>query len=134
MLLRKKIAAAVAITALWLHSAQNPMPNPDPGPGNMTVMVVAETADLSKLPVEQVNVLTASGIREYMAKHGTIRVVDPQTDLSLIEPVFGKFTKDNPPKSLPWAYIKKGLKKPYSGELPATEAAFQALLEKYGGK
>ncbi len=131
-----------------------PGPGPDPGPGpgpdpfgtrggagGLKVLILLETADLSKLPKDQVLALTAADIRGYLnakcvpdadGKTKAWRIWDKDVDPANESAMWQKVTK-RPHPTLPWIVVSNG-KTWYEGALPASKDAVLTLLQKYGGQ
>lgn len=112
-------------------------PAPIPGDG-FRVLFVIETADVSKLPKEQLTILTAKSIRDYLnakcVKVGNqpeYRIWDKDIDVTHAGPIWQQ-AMQRPRQSLPWLIISDG-KTGYEGPLPKTVDETLALLKKYGG-
>ncbi len=113
-------------------------PAPIPGDG-LRVLFVTETADVSKLPRSQINVLTATSIREYLnakcAKDETgkpaYRIWDKDVPLSAAPPSWQAAMK-RPRTSYPWLIISNPAKGSYEGPLPATVNETLDLIKKHG--
>lgn len=125
-----------------------PGPDPDPftepgmprGPPGLKCLIVYETAELSKLPKEQLSVLYGAAIRGYLNSHCKIgpdgktpewRCWDQNVPTKDESPMWQK-AMTVPRKSLPWMLLGNGTKG-YSGPLPATVDETVKLMTKYGG-
>lgn len=121
-----------------------PAPGPTPSPvepvvaGNLRVMIIEETAERHKLLPDQIAMLTAGEVRNYLvsktAKVGNTpgyRVLDKDADLKFDE-TYWRELMAKPRQSLPWIVIKND-KAEYSGPLPKTIPEAMSLLKKYGG-
>jgi len=108
-------------------------PAPIPLPG-LRVLIVYETADLSKYPKDQLAALYAKSVRDYLAtktvKNG-YRFYDQNTDVSKDDPAW-QTGMARPRTALPWILISDG-KTGFEGPLPATTDDTLALLKKFGG-
>jgi hypothetical protein len=131
-----------------------PGPGPDPGPGpgpgpdpfgsraaGLKVLILVESADISKLPKDQVLALTAADVRAYLNAHcapdadgktKSWRIWDKDINTSAESAMWQKVTA-RPHPTLPWIVISNG-KTWYEGALPATKDAVMTLLQKYGGQ
>lgn len=122
-----------------------PGPNPDPfgdvsAAGGLKVLLVYESADLSKYPATQVAAMTAGAVRDYLDTHCVTapdgktkawRMWDQNVDASDESPLWQKAMK-RPRKSLPWLIVGNG-KSGYEGPMPATADGLLKLLKTYGG-
>jgi hypothetical protein len=117
---------------------QPPGPGPTPNPTTEpTVLIVYETAELSKLPPAQLSALYAKEVRDWLDRKAPKRwriwdqnIVDPSKDVA----VFGALMQ-RPRQSLPWLVIADPAGKPaFEGPLPANAADLLATLSKYGGQ
>lgn len=101
--------------------------------------MVFESRDTTKLPREQVVILGAKQIRDYLREKcvkgpgGTPerRFWDKDIDTTLAQQHWQDVMKRQR-KSLPWIVISTG-KTGYEGPLPGTVEEVMTLLKKYGG-
>lgn len=134
-----------------IGDAPSPPPGPGPGPGptpgpapiplpGFRVLMVVESADLSKLPAAQVAVLTAADVRAYLnakcavGPNGVNREWR-QWDKDVVtanEAPHWQAAMARPRQSLPWIVISTGTAG-YEGPLPATVAETLTLLKRFGG-
>ncbi len=124
-----------------------PTPDPDPflgaggirGPPGLKVLVLYESADISKMPHSQVSILTSGAVRDYLISHclkeGSTaawrfwdRNVDPANESAIWKAAFNKADK----LKVPVILIGDG-KRGYVGPLPADIDSTLALLKKFGG-
>lgn len=112
-------------------------PSPIPLDG-FRVLVVVETADLSKLPAGQLAALYSERVRGYLNQkcvkedgRPAWNVWDKDVSTDLV-PKHWQDAMKRPRGSVPWILISTG-KDGYEGPFPATEADTLALLAKYGG-
>ncbi len=121
-----------------------PEPPPVPAPiaveGNR-VLILYETADIGKLPVEQLKILTSTKLRAWLAtkcakgpdgRTAEYRVYDKDVQLSMDSSIWDAAAKLRGEGKLPWICISTG-KTGFMGDLPATEEATFTLLRKYFG-
>lgn len=126
-----------------------PDPGPGPGPGpppspapipvaGFRVLMVYESADLSKMPAAQQVILYSKPVRDYLNakcimgpdnKTHDWRIWDRDSDTSN-ESALWQAAMKRPRASVPWIIISDG-KKGYEGPLPATVDETLALLKKY---
>lgn len=117
----------------------DPKPEPTPQPGKLRILIVEETADRSKLPTLQQDILFSPTVRTYIKTacsksaegNPDFRVYDKDTDTSK-EAAWVQTAMKEPRNSLPWIILSNGTAG-YSGPLPANETATMELLKKYGG-
>lgn len=118
----------------------NPPPSP-PVPSGLRVLVVYESAELSKLPATQTAALYSAAVRDYLQTHCVMdaaagnrawRIWDKDADVTNVSPEW-KAMMAAKRESLPWIVIQ-GEKSSYSGPFPQTAVDVLALLQKYGGK
>ncbi len=108
-------------------------------PKALKVLIVYESGELSKMSKDQVNVLYAKAIRDYLnskcdkeaSGKAAWRIWDKDIDAAADLPEWGKAIKRDR-KQVPWIVIANH-KTGYEGPLPATTDATLALLKKYGG-
>lgn len=119
-----------------IPSPVNPV-NPVVAP-NLRVLIVEETAERHRLMPDQIAMLTAGEVRNYLvaktAKVGNTpgyRILDKDADLKF-EDAYWRDLMGKPRSSLPWIVIKND-KTEYAGPLPKSIAEVMALLKKYGG-
>lgn len=121
-----------------------PEPTPDPfgvtGPGAFRVLIVYESADLSKLPTGQLTALTSGVVRDYLNSHCFAgpdgrtkdwRVWDQSVNASG-ESAMWQRVMARPRAKIPWIVIGNGIVG-YEGPLPNDVTSLLALLKKYGG-
>jgi hypothetical protein len=115
-----------------------PPPPPIPGQGNMVLMVY-ETADLSKMPEKQLQVMYSKQVRDYLtAKTGNDadgktkawRVWDQNVDTSA-EAKTWKDLMARPRASVPWMVVRTDAKGAHEGPLPSSVDEAMTLLKKY---
>ena len=116
-----------------------PPPSPAPIPAEgFRVLVVYETAELSKLPAAQSNVLYAKSVRDYLnakcvmgpdSKTREWRIYDADVDTSAETKLWQDAMKVKRDK-LPWLIVSNG-KTGYSGPLPENVEKTLELLKKY---
>lgn len=127
-------------------------PPPGPGPDDddppkppipadgKRVLILYESAEMSRYPQSQVNQFTSSTLREYLRTHcspgpvnGTpeFRIWDKDTDLTNAPQVW-RDAMALPRGTLPQLIVSNGVEG-FSGPLPATEAETLAILRKYLG-
>jgi hypothetical protein len=118
---------------------QPPGPAPIPLPG-LRVLVIYESADLSKLPPAQTAVLYSKSLRDLLnakcavgpdGKTKEWRIYDADVDTSGDVETW-KAAMARPRRSLPWVVISNGAAG-YEGPLPATVDEMAKLVEKYAG-
>jgi hypothetical protein len=118
-----------------------PGPSPAPIPGDgLRVLVVYETADLKKLPIDQLNVLYSTPVRAYLDSHcvkgpdgktAEWRVWDQNVPTANESKVWQDAMK-RPRTSLPWLVVSNG-KEGFEGPLPPNTDAMLRTLQTYGG-
>lgn len=135
--------------------APGPGPGPDPGPGpgptpppapvpipldGLRVLILYESADLAKLPKEQVAAMNSAEVRSYLTskcvkgadnKTSEWRIWDKDVDASA-EPAHWQAALKRPRTAVPWIIISTG-KQGFEGPLPTTQADLLALLKRFGG-
>lgn len=127
----------------------SPPTPPDPKPpapvpvAGMKVLIVYESADLSKMPAAQQSVLYGKTVRERLnsltglgpdGKTREWRMYDKDTDASGEAPHWGKLLK-RPRVSVPWVVISDGGGNVvHEGALPGTVAEFLGLLDRFAPK
>ncbi len=122
-----------------------PGPNP-PGPvppipdAGFRVLIVEETAELSKMPASQVQIRTSKTVRDYLdakcaigpdGKTREYRIWDKDVPAQNDPSVAMKAALARPRASIPWIIISNG-KAGYEGALPLTVADTMTLLKKFG--
>lgn len=116
-----------------------PSPVPIPGTG-LRVLVVYESADVSKLPPGQVAVLYSKTLRDLLnakcpagpdGKTREWRIYDADVDLTGESDAW-KAAMARPRKSLPWIVISNGTSG-YEGPLPASVDEAVKLVQAYAG-
>lgn len=114
-------------------------PAPIPGDG-LRVLIVYESADLSKLPPAQLNVLYAKSVRDYLDSH-CVKGPDGKTpeyriwDQNVPTANEAKTWQDAMKRSrsgLPWLIVSNG-KTGFEGPLPPNTDAMLRTLQTYGG-
>lgn len=139
-----------AVCVVVIGDAPDPGPGPGPGPNppdppqpspiaGKRVLIVYESADATKLPTGQQDILFGRATRDYLNAH-----CDPDSggtkgwriwDKDVATDDEGAAWKDamkRPRAAVPWVIIGNG-KGGHEGPLPATEAEFLALCRKYLG-
>jgi hypothetical protein len=118
-----------------------PGPTPSPAPipeAGFRVLVVYETADLSKLPPGQLAGLHSKELRDWLdqtcvkgpdGKTAEWRIWDQNIDLTKAEPIWQAAMK-RPRASLPWVVVSNG-KAGFEGPLPKSGKEIMELLAKY---
>jgi hypothetical protein len=116
---------------------QPPGPGPTPNPTTEpTVLIVYETAELSKLPRAQLDALYDKQTRDWLDRKAPARwrIWDANVPTANAPPVFQALMQ-RPRQSLPWLVIAGPDGKPaFEGPLPANAADLLATLQKYGGQ
>jgi hypothetical protein len=129
-----------------------PAPGPGPGPGppnpptpvtGLHALVLYESAELTKLPAAQQNVLYAKSVRDYLNAHTPAgpdgkthqwRMYDWDTDVSAEAKDWQALMARKPDKAkLPWLIIAGDKGVLFEGPLPVDADAMLKLLAKYGG-
>lgn len=122
-------------------------PDPAPGPSlnpfgkdtvGMHVLIVEESADRSKIPPGQIDVMFGKSVRDYLNAHCPMdpdlkrpawNIWDKDVPLDNVSDVWRKaLARDR--KSLPWLLVGNG-PAGYEGPLPADPASMLALLQKF---
>jgi hypothetical protein len=112
-----------------------PAPIPEAG---LRVLIVYESAELSKLPPAQTNCLYAKNVRDFLnancatgadGKTREWRIWDKDVDAAQESAVWQSAMK-RPRASVPWVLVSNG-KTGYEGPLPADPEALLTLLKKY---
>lgn len=103
------------------------------------MLIVVESAELSKLPAKQLSILSAKEVVDYCKTkcvktngHPDFRVWDQNVDVSRDPSAGMKAAFALPRQSVPWLIVSNG-KTGYAGPLPATVTDMLTLLKKYGG-
>lgn len=111
----------------------SPAPIPEPG---FRVLVVYESADMTKYPVATQAILAGAEVREFLkancvaeAGHPGFRIFDANIDTAGDLAVW-KTAMTRPRTQLPWVVISNG-KSGFEGPLPATPTEFLELCKKY---
>lgn len=119
-------------------------PGPTPGPTpiplqGLRVLVVYESADMTKMPAAQLTALRAQEVRDYLNSHCAKagnqpewRMYDKDADTTHDSDVWKEAMK-RPRQSLPWILISDGTKG-FEGPLPANKDDLLKLLKQYGGQ
>jgi hypothetical protein len=120
-----------------------PPPGPAPGPvANLRVLVVYDTATVTKLPAGQQSVLYAKAVRDALdaatpagadGKTHAWRMWDAGTDASGEGGDWAALLK-RPHTALPWVIFAGDAGVAYEGPLPATVPDMLALIQKYAPK
>jgi hypothetical protein len=120
------------------------VPPPDPAPiaqPGLRVLVVYETAELSKMPAGQRAVIYDRRVREYLnakcpvgpdGKTREWRIWDKDVDTAGKSKLWQNAMR-RPRKSTPWILISTKIEG-YEGPLPATVDETLALIKRYGGE
>lgn len=115
-----------------------PVPIPDAG---LRVLIVYESADLTRLPKEQSSILTSQTIRQWLNAHCVLgpdgktkeyRLWDQNVDPSGESKVWQDAMKRDR-KSLPWLIVSNG-QKGFEGPLPGTIEETLKVLRSIGGE
>jgi hypothetical protein len=116
---------------------QPPGPGPSPNPTTEpTVLIVYETAELSKLPRAQLDALYDKQTRDWLDRKAPARwrIWDANVPTANAPPVFQALMQ-RPRQSLPWLVVAGPDGKPaFEGPLPADAAKLLATLQQYGGQ
>lgn len=116
-----------------------PSPAPIPAAGNR-VLIIYESADLSKYPATQYGIIMSQEVRAYLnskcvagadGKTKEWRMWDKDTDTTYESQIWKDAIKTKT-TTLPWIIISTGTTG-FSGPLPADRAATLALLRQYFG-
>jgi hypothetical protein len=128
-------------TTLSRQYTQGPTPGPAPIPvPGFRVLIVYETADVSKYPWPQALVLSDASIRSYLNSKCVVgpdnrtkewRIWDQNVNLTNESDLWQKAVLRSR-ASLPWIVISTGTTG-YDGPLPKDVASTLALLKQYGG-
>lgn len=120
-------------------SGCNPLKPPPPAPiaeKGLRVLVVYESADLSKYPASQVNIVNGSGWKTVLAskvakgpKGPEIRVYDKDVDM-VNESDLWQTAMKRPRAELPSLLVSNG-ETGYEGKLPLTEAELLTIVAKF---
>lgn len=124
-------------------------PSPPPGPPNppdppkplgkgLHVLILYESADITKMPPQQQGVLYGKAVKDWLNQNcspwSTIKdwgIFDKDVDLSAYSPTLNAL-KNRPRASVPWVVIAAdGPTVLYEGPLPADATSMLKLLEKY---
>jgi hypothetical protein len=117
-----------------------PGPAPIPGDG-FRVLMVYESADLTKLPPDQLNVLYSQKVRDYLNTHAAKgpdgktpewRIWDANVPTGAEAKVWQDAMAQKRDK-LPWLIVSNG-KTGFAGPLPPNTDAMLRLLQQYGGQ
>lgn len=152
----KGVAADKEIIQRAIDAQVGPRPPPDPPPGpkpdptpvnpspfagdGLRCLIVYETADLTRMPASQQQILFAKSIRTYLDSKSPLgidgkthdwRIYDQNIDTTADSQTF-KDAMNRPRKSVPWIIVGNG-KTGFEGPLPATVDDTLTLLRKYGG-
>jgi hypothetical protein len=116
---------------------QPPGPGPTPNPTTEpTVLIVYETAELSKLPRAQLDALYDKQTRDWLDRKAPARwrIWDANVPTANAPPAFQALMQ-RPRQSLPWLVVAGPDGKPaFEGPLPADAARLLATLQQYGGQ
>lgn len=113
----------------------DPAPIPDAG---LRVMVVYETASLSKMPREQLGILYDQGFRDWLSgivvkgvdgKTPEWRVYDQHADIAAESPLW-RAALARPRKAVPWLVVSNG-KAGFEGPLPANVADAKTVIQRF---
>lgn len=125
-------------------------PTPIPLPG-LRVLIVYESSELSKLPSEQVQMLTAKEVLDYLdakcikdpAGNPEYRKFDKDTDIKNMSEIWKQamdrvlngvgIQKEGKATELPWLLVSNG-RTGYEGPLPKKVADLMAILKRNGGE
>lgn len=114
-----------------------PGPAPIPQPG-FRVLVVYESAELTKMPTKQLYALRAKDTIDYLESHcvkenghAEWRMYDKDAPLTNDTQVW-KDAMARPRQSVPWLLVTNG-KDGYEGPLPPDQETLMKLLKQYGG-
>lgn len=118
-----------------------PAPNPAPIPAaGFRVLIVYESADLSKMPAPQQAIIFSKTVRDYLnakcvpgadAKTKEWRIFDKDTDVSA-ESTIWQAAMQRHPISLPWLIVSNGTTG-FEGPLPADVESTMKVLQQFGG-
>lgn len=119
-----------------------PPPDPDPAPipaDGFRVLIVYESGDMTKYPIETQMILTGADVREFLKSNcvnegGTpgFRIYDPDVNIGGDLEVW-KQAITRPRTAIPWVVISNG-KTGFEGPLPKTPTEFLDLCKKYLAK
>jgi len=144
------VPSPAAVCVVVIGDAPDPGPGPGPGPGpkpdpdppvptgEMRVLIVYESMDVSKMPAAQQGIIYGRQMREYLdaktpegpdGKTNEWRIYDKDVDLSG-EAVTWR-TAMTASKHTPGIVVLKGANVAYAGPLPATVEETLSLLAKY---
>lgn len=139
VVVRSRDGSATSPMAFTVDPAPPEPPAPIPGEG-FKVLIVRESADLTKLPQSQQLVLRGATVAGYLdrrcatesdGKTKAHRIFDKDADTSGDYAYWTEAMK-RPRSNYPWIVISNG-KTGFEGPLPLTVADTMALLQKYGG-
>lgn len=144
------VAAICCLLGGWLLLSSGdrvpPDPTPDPAPDvdptpivedGKRVLIIYESADLSKYPYSQTLIFQGAVIRDYLRENcskgedGTpeFRIWDQDVDTSHVSEIWQKAMEIDR-KSLPWLIVSNGVSGT-SCPLPETAAATMEILDRY---
>lgn len=116
-----------------------PLPEPAPIPvAGFRVLIVYETADLSRMPAAQSAIIYSKSVRDFLnakcvvgpdSKTKEFRIYDKDVDASGESKIWQDAMK-RPRTSVPWLIVSDGTQG-YEGPLPADVDATLAILRKY---
>jgi hypothetical protein len=116
---------------------QPPGPGPTPNPTTEpTVLIVYETAELSKLPRAQLDALYDKQTRDWLDRKAPARwrIWDENVPTNNVDKIWQDLMK-RPRKSLPWIVMSDAVGNiAFEGPLPGSSQDLMALLKKYGGQ
>lgn len=113
----------------------------EPTTGEVSVLIVEETAERPLLPESQLQILNSTMLREWAKTHcdknadghPEFRVIDRDADTSNMTQKWRDRIAEAKSKPLPYVAISTG-RSGAAGDLPLTEAELMPFLEKYAGK
>lgn len=141
------------VVTCWVIVGNAPDPKPDPKPPEpkppdpkpptpvkeFRVLIVVESADLTKLPAKQQLILGSKRVADYLnekcvkvGNHPEWRIFDKDRNMKNESDVWRK-AMELPRNSVPWIVIGNGVDEGHAGPLPATVDDTLLLLKKYGG-
>lgn len=137
------VACLLLLGGLGAYKYEHREATPEPAAaGALRVVVVYESAELPKLPPDQLNCLYSLRVREYLDSHCAkgpdgktpeFRIYDKDSDPSKDSPAMAQlFGRQR--KSLPWIVVAKGNRIVAEAPLPGDTEAMLKLLRKYGGE
>lgn len=117
-----------------------PPPPPEPAPipmDGLRVLIVYESADMTKYPIETQVILAGADVREFLKKNcaaesanrAAFRIYDVDTNVTNDLPVWQQ-AMARPRSQVPWVIISNG-KTGYEGPLPKTPSEFLELIKRY---